>query len=260
MSVNHATLRKELRRAISRKITERKFDKTYNKIHSFRIKLRHEKERNLSLIREAQRQAERAETAEMSLKLIEADNRDLIEAHRRIGELERELAAVRDGRTIDNDEGAEIIIELRRQLEAAEWQDAGFCPHCHADELRQSTDLYDDELNLSVIVYRCGACGALWAGDANEWVRLVKRFEAAADAETGDWYAKRAFAAEARVKELEADLRSVPVMELMRAYPAVRWYVFNDEIRIRKWVEHIEELYAEWVKEQQQTAQQPTRA
>jgi hypothetical protein len=150
---------------------------------------------------------QRAEAAELSLKLIEADNRDLVDAHRRIGELERELAAVRDGRAIDNDEGVELIIDLRRQLEAAEWQDAGFCPHCHADELRQSTDLYDDELNLSVIVYRCGACGALWAGDVNEWVRLVKRLEAAeADAATSDWYAKRAFAAEARVKELEEQL------------------------------------------------------
>jgi hypothetical protein len=60
----------------------------------------------------------------------------------------------------------------------------------------------------------------------------------------------RAEAAEARANELEADMRSVPVMELMRAYPAVRWYVFNDEIRIRKWVEHIEQLYAQWLIEQ----------
>lgn len=125
------------------------------------------------------------------------ENRDL---RQRAETAEARLADMRDGRAIDNDEGAEIIIDLRRQLETAEtarahlafalrhqaeaneaakWQDAGFCPHCHADELRQSTDLYDDELNLSVIVYRCGACGALWAGDVNEWVRLVKRLEAA---------------------------------------------------------------------------------
>jgi hypothetical protein len=61
---------------------------------------------------------------------------------------------------------------------------------------------------------------------------------------------QRAETAETRVNELEADLRSVPVMELMRAYPAVRWYVFNDEIRIRKWIEGIETLYAQWLSEQ----------
>jgi hypothetical protein len=70
---------------------------------------------------------------------------------------------------------------------------------------------------------------------------------------------ERAEAAEAHVKELEADLRSVPVMELMRAYPAVRWYVFNDEIRIRKWVEGIETLYAQWLSEQTQPAAETPR-
>ena len=114
----------------------------------------------------------RAEAAELSLKLIEADNRDLIEAHRRIGELE----------------------EAREEA------------------------VTDSELAIL------------------ENVKLKER-----------------------IKELEADLRSVPVMELMRAYPAVRWYVFNDEIRIRKWVEHIEKLYAEWVAEQTQQATEPSR-
>ena len=74
-----------------------------------------------------------------------------------------------------------------------------------------------------------------------------------------DEWRKRAEVAETRVKELEADLRSVPVMELMRAYPAVRWYAFNDEIRIRKWVEGIETLYAQWLSEQPQPAAETLR-
>jgi len=64
------------------------------------------------LAEDASRERQRAEAAELSLKLIEADNRDLIEAHRRIGELERALADEREGHAIDNDEGAEIIINL----------------------------------------------------------------------------------------------------------------------------------------------------
>ncbi len=190
----------------------------------------------------AKQQRQRAEAAELSLKLIEADNRDLEDAHRRIGELEKaredevtdsELAILENvklrerikelqeqlGQTSDTNPVQELtqevdrktfghlqdrVKELEAQLsdaieraEAAEWQDTGFCPRCHADELRQSTDLYDDELNLSVIVYRCGACGAAWAGDPVHWVDLAKQLTA---------MRQRAEAAEAKLLELRLAL------------------------------------------------------
>lgn len=58
---------------------------------------------------------------------------------------------------------------------------------------------------------------ALWL--ALEWHRakeerddaLTALLEMEADAETSDWYAKRALTAEARVSELEAQLAAVPV-------------------------------------------------
>lgn len=193
-----------------------------------------------SLYYQWQEAEERAKAAELSLKLIEADNRDLIDAHRRIGELERALADEREGHAIDNDEGAEIVIDLKRQVEklkatapegvfspedfsiinlmgdvenltkllsdaierawAARWQGAGFCPHCHADELRSSTDEYDDEQHLTVTVYRCGNCGAMWVGDTGEWIGLAKQLDA---------MTKRAEAAEAHVRELKSRFGSI---------------------------------------------------
>lgn len=67
---------------------------------------------------------------------------------------------------------------LEHALQYVDWIDSGFCPHCHADELRSSNDEYDDEQHLSVTVYRCGACGAMWAGDIGEWISLAKQLAA----------------------------------------------------------------------------------
>jgi hypothetical protein len=82
------------------------------------------------LAEDASRERQRAEAAELSLKLIEADNRDLIEAHRRIGELERALADEREGHAIDNDEGAEIIINLMGDVQ----QPTGLATNLPADK------------------------------------------------------------------------------------------------------------------------------
>ena len=66
-----------------------------------------------------------------------------------------------------------------KRLVQAEWGDVGFCPHCHADELRSSDDEYNDEQHLYVNVYRCGACGAMWAGDIKQGIDLAKQLAAA---------------------------------------------------------------------------------
>ena len=66
-----------------------------------------------------------------------------------------------------------------KRLVQAEWGDVGFCPHCHADELRSSDDEYNDEQHLYVTVYRCGACGAMWAGDIKQGIDLAKQLAAA---------------------------------------------------------------------------------
>lgn len=84
-----------------------------------------------------------------------------------------------------------------RLLEATDFVDSGFCPHCHQDELRGITDAYndyDDEEHDHIQVYHCGNCGAAWAGDPNQWVDLAKQLAAttkraeAAEAELADAY------------------------------------------------------------------------
>lgn len=51
---------------------------------------------------------------------------------------------------------------------------------------------------------------------------------------------ERADAAEARVTELEAEIKAVPVGYIMREYPKYgRWYIWPGEIAIRKWLDSI---------------------
>ena len=68
---------------------------------------------------EYERMKQRAEAAEAAIAAVPRQAIDALfrqqfgsYAHRRIGELERALADEREGHAIDNDEGAEIIIDL----------------------------------------------------------------------------------------------------------------------------------------------------
>ena len=73
---------------------------------------------------EYERMKQRAEAAEAAIAAVPRQAIDALfrqqfgsYAHRRIGELERALADEREGHAIDNDEGAEIIIDIKRQVE-----------------------------------------------------------------------------------------------------------------------------------------------
>lgn len=72
--------------------------------------------------------------------------------HERLAATRKELRSLR----------AELAAANAR-LEAAEWEDAGFCPQCHADELRTSIDVIDaEEKGVVRQVYFCAACGHAW--------------------------------------------------------------------------------------------------
>ena len=73
---------------------------------------------------EYERMKQRAEAAEAAIAAVPRQAIDALfrqqfgsYAHRRTGELERALADEREGHAIDNDEGAEIIIDIKRQVE-----------------------------------------------------------------------------------------------------------------------------------------------
>lgn len=111
------------------------------------------------LYRQWQDATARAEAAELSLKLIKADNRDLIEAHRRIGELERELADAREGHTIDNDEGVNDKFYL--------------------GDLREDTDDVLDSLDKTAIKgainwadLRCVSTTKVYGNHGRTWFRV----------------------------------------------------------------------------------------
>lgn len=73
-------------------------------------------------------QRRRAEIAEMSLEMIEADNRNLEDAHKRISELERE----REEAVTDSEFATLENIKLRERIKELETQIAGLLPAAQA--------------------------------------------------------------------------------------------------------------------------------
>ena len=46
-------------------------------------------------------------------------------------------------------------------LESCAWQDAGFCPHCGADDVRKSVDVLEPDVAKEIRY--CCSCGTAWA-------------------------------------------------------------------------------------------------